>query len=464
MRLNLRHRLQLIKAAIGLFGNDTGKVYGMLAAIFPGKTGIPPARGVADFLKAYSTSPWLRAVVSKTADAVSAANWQVLAVRKPGGKAKLVKALQDCGYVNRKRILKSLRRAGELEVIEKHPALDFIHGGNDQMSGRAVRKLLSIDRDLVGEWFVIKERNIFGAPVGNWPMPPHWIASTPTPQHRFYRVSWAGWQGEIPDTEILWFRDHDPYNPYGRGTGMAYALTDELETDEFAAKHLKSFFWNRARPDFVVMPAGDEEWGNVEELQRKWVQEHQGFWRVFKPHFFQRRAEIKEIGQNFEQMQMVPLRQWERDATMQVYGVSPEVFGVIENSNRATIDAADYMVARYVAVPRLEEMRDFLQKFLAPDYDERMILDYESPVQEDKEFYLKVAQALPSSRNVDEWRELGGLEELEGGKGKIYPVNQSTFFVRDLEEKMELEPMGEEPPSPPGEEEPEEKPEEEEEG
>jgi len=35
--------------------------------------------------------------------------------------------------------------------------------------------------------------------------------------------------------------------PTGGGAGVAEALADELDTDEFAAKFTKSFFFNRAR-------------------------------------------------------------------------------------------------------------------------------------------------------------------------------------------------------------------------
>ncbi len=455
--MRLRHRWELMKLAVGLYSNPSSKqAYDLLTGLFPGKTGVPPARGVVDFLRAYSRCPWLRAVVAKTADTVAAANWQVMAVRAPGEKARLVRSLQDAGYANRKKLLKDYRKAGELDVIEKHPAMEFIHGGNQHMTGRAVRRINSIYRDLVGEWFVIKERNVFGAPVAQWPIPGNWIEDTPVPAHPFYRVSWAAWQGEIPETEIMWFRDHDPVNPYSRGTGIAYALADELETDEFTAKHIKSFFWNQARPDLLIMPAKDEdEWSDpsIEQAKARWMQEHQGFWRVFKPHWFNRRVQVEQISQTFESMQLVPLREYERNVFLQVYGFSPEALGIIENSNRATIDAASYMVQRYIALPRLEDMRGFYQKYLVAEYDNRIVIDYESPIDEDKEFALRVAEAMPSSRLLDEWRELGGLEELPGGKGKVYPVEAGIRFTRDLEEEPEqYEPTPPKEPAVPGEE------------
>jgi hypothetical protein len=71
---------------------------------------------------------------------------------------------------------------------------------------------------------------------------------------------------------------------------------------------------------------------------------------------------------------------------------------------------------KYCIVPRIERERCFLQERLVPEYDERLIIDYVSPVPEDKEFQLKVMAAQPTSFEKNEFRELAGFaphEELE---------------------------------------------------
>jgi hypothetical protein len=37
---------------------------------------------------------------------------------------------------------------------------------------------------------------------------------------------------------------------------------------------------------------------------------------------------------------------------MQVYGIPPEKLGIVENSNRSTIDSADYLFAKSILVPQ----------------------------------------------------------------------------------------------------------------
>jgi hypothetical protein len=136
------------------------------------------------------------------------------------------------------------------------------------------------------------------------------------------------------------------------------------------------------------------------------------------------------------------LRKHSRDTVIQTEGVPPELHGIIENSNRSTIDSADYLFSRWVLVPRLEFLRATMQERLVPDFDERLILDYCSPVQEDKEFNLKVATAAPWSTMVDEWRALREEESLPNDQGKVFMVpfglnpvplkETDTFVLPDL--------------------------------
>ena len=344
----------------------------------------------------------------------------------------------------RRAALAGLRDAGELMEISDHPLLDLLAGGNAYMTGLALRKLTALYLDLEGEAFWVKERSALGVPVGAWPVSPAWVMNTPTPTNRFFRVAFRGWHGSIPDTEMLWLVNHDPADPYRRGAGLGRALADELETDEYAARMTRQTFLNQARPDFIVFPKSPSTWNEPERLrlQQDWRAGHEGFWRAFKARFASRELGVYEFGEtSMRNLQMVQLREFERDLIRQVWGVPPVILGLIEpGQSRATAEVEDFIFARWVLEPRLEAFRATIQERLVPEYDERLILDYVSPVKEDRQHQLETMKAATWAPTVDEWRRLQGLEPLGGEAGGAHamPVLMTFGSLGEAETEARL--------------------------
>ena len=430
--LGQRIRYAIARKALGgeVIADKVGLVSGVL-----GKRGEPPAKTTADFLKAFSTHPWLHAVAWRIATAVAAVPWGVFAVQGGEGSSERwlrPRKLQTAGAPYRGRMMHKLHLAGDLVEFEEHPFLDLWTDANPWHTGVSMRRLWQLYLDLVGEAFGILERNEFGVPVRAWPVPAHWVRSTPTPTNPFYEVNFGAWVSMIPATEMLWLSQPNPTNPYGRGVGTAQSLGDELDTSEHLAKFQKAFFYNRARPD-VLVTAPELTPKQSDEFMAKWQREHRGFWKAFRPMIMSFDAKITPLTQSLQSMEITQLSDAKRDTVVQVFGVPPEVVGIIENSNRATIQGADHIFAKYVLEPRLEFLRSYFQERLGSEYDNRIIIDYESPVGEDKDFMLKVAEAAPWSRRVNEWRELQGLDPLapeEGGEH--FAVPHSVSFNETL--------------------------------
>ena len=431
-QLSFGNRLSVAaKALVGIFSDESARqAHGMLGGIFGSSEGDPPYRGAANLLESYSTMPWLRAVAQRVATSVASSSTQWRLYAPASGNRRDVSLIQRAAnHETRKQLIR--KAENDLVPVEDHILLDSLNKANSYMVGQSLFKVTQIHLDLVGESFWIKQRNNFGAPVEFWPVPPNWVQATPTPQKRSFRVSFKGWQGEIPDTEMLWMADIDPANPYGRGTGMARSLSDELETDEYAAKHTRQLFFNRARPDMIIWPKqqGPHDIGlqqdQVRRLEERWLDGHQGFWKAFKPFFVGREINVHEVNQSLQELQLVELRKHERDTIVQVFGIPPELLGILQNSNRATIESADYLFSRWVVAPRMEFLRSQLQERLLPEYDDRLVLDFVSPVAEDREHMLQASKAAPWALKVDEWRVLQGQEPLDDSAGQVHmmPMN-----------------------------------------
>lgn len=439
-QVGLVKRVQLAtKILTGLFTNPDAATaaYGLLSGVFPAGNGPMPERGTKEILEGYSSMPWLRAVEARISQAVASTQWTLYA--GTGKNNKPPKTIQRAMFLDRQRMIRRDIDHGTMRQIEEHVMLDALNQANDYLVGQELLLSTQIHLDLVGEAFWIKERNGLGVPSGFWPIPPHWVWRTPTPENPFYRVQFNAWHGEIPDTEIIWFRQPDPANPYGRGSGIARSLADELETDEFAARHTRMTFINRARPDFIVWPeetksdVGTLSPENATRLGERWRNEHQGFWNAAKPFFATRKIGVKELGMSFQDLQMVPLREFERNTIRQVFGIPPEMLGIIEpGAARATIETGEYIFEKHVIQPRREFLRMYLQERLVPEYDERLVIDFVSTIAQDATHRLEMAKAAPWSMKVDEWRELQGLEPLEGKKGQGFMVPTAMEPMKDI--------------------------------
>lgn len=412
--LSFWNRVQLAtKALVSPFDRETARqAHGLLGGIMATTRGSLPDRSTAELLHTFNTSPWVRACAGRVADALAAAQWKMYVAKKPNGRVRSdVRHVQKATAQERTHLIKGLSRTGELTEVPNHLFLDLMAEGNPYFTGRDVRWLASIWHDIAGDVFLIKERNVMGATSALWPVPPHWVAETPTPTQPFFRMARGAWQSSIPATEVLWMQNPNPVDPYGRGTGIGKAIDDEIALDEYSAKHSAAFFKNSARPDLIVMPKEGGQFSDADQarFQQFWNEQLQGFWRGFKPLFVKTPIEVKTLEQNFRNMQMKELRDQERDIIMQTWGIPPELFGIVTSSNRSTVDMAPYIFATYVLVPRLERMRDVFQYRLMPEYDQNIILDYVSPVPEDRVFKQTVMQGRPDAFYANEFRELAGL-------------------------------------------------------
>ncbi len=388
-----------------------------------------PRRGTLEMLHAYNQAPWMRAVVGRIARDVSTVPWRLFAQSdapsdslkwRPGvDKAVRNTSLAFANKGMRKKALDALRAEGKLREVTEHPLLNFLCKPNPKMTGMAARAVEQVWLEVKGEGFRMIAENEHGMPVGYVPVPPHWVTQLPTVEAPFYRVNMLGAQYQVPERNMLYLRHLDPANPFGRGTGVGEALGDEIETDEYAAKYIKAFFYNFAMPEVLVgVEAGSPE--QLKKLKAEWTQDHRGAGKRGIVRFLTGKMNVQRMDSSFKDQQLVQLRKFDHDFLRQTFGVPPEVLGVIENSNRSTIDAASYLYAHGVLVPRMEFQRVELQTWLVPRFDEGLILDYDDPTPENRQFSLEVAKSAPWAFSLNEWRGLAEHEPVPEFEG-VYP-------------------------------------------
>jgi HK97 family phage portal protein len=389
-----------------------------------------PRRAGAELLVDYSNLPWLRAVASRIAQSVAAVAWTVeVPVRTRGGKKEPFRskaAERDASTRER------MRKAGELQAVEDHALLDFLHAGNPKLDGASCIEVTQLSIELMGEAFWALVPDGEGTPTEYWPMPPSWVTRLPENGDDTYEMRIRGKTVRFPAERVVWFKSPDPVDPYGRGTGIAQALADELDTDEYAAEFVKTFFYNGAAVDAVVAIKGATE-TQVKEFRASWSAKFQGSRNGHRTAFTSADVDVKQLGQSFKDMSIVELRKTLRDTCIQVFGVPPEVLGIVENSNRATIDGSQLVFALYVLVPRLDRLRAVIQQRVAPLFDDRAVVSYVSPVPEDRTHQLNVMRAAPQAFSFAEWRELAGKKARPGDEDLVIQPPAYPSFPANAE-------------------------------
>ncbi len=431
MRFSERFSLAT-KAFAGLFSDSAAQTaaHGLVAQVFsPGSTGMISGRSQSqrELLGLYSESPLLRMVTHRIAESVSSATWRLYAAK--GKRERYVSAqIKTANSARRKDLIAKAARSDELTEVEAHPLLDLLCIGTPVLPGDLTLRISQVMFDIAGEVFYLIERNASGVPFRAWVLPPHWIHQTPTVDDPSFWVSLGNSPKRVPESEIVWLRDPDPVNPYGRGVGTARSLADELEADEAAAKHIRGSFAGGLRPDVLIMGSGLKK-EKREEYEHQWHSRLRTSYSKWLP-FYQNApngTQIHQLSQDFRSMQLQEVRQWERDLVMQTFGINPEILGHVTGSNRSTSFVAERNYRNSIVIPRLETFRRMVQFELVPEYQSprSLLVEYELDQLVDEEAQDQARIAAPWAATVNEHREAQGLEPLDGSAGDVHlvPIN-----------------------------------------
>jgi hypothetical protein len=442
-----------IKRGLSLIVGSSGK------ALWSGishSSSVTRRRDGEEWLEAFQESPWLAASVGLLARGVSSLDWKIVRTMDHG-RTSLRQDIQKGSPDYRRKTLALMKEAGDVDEMHDHPMLSLLRAPCSALTGRSSTWLGAVYDEVMGEAFFLIDRyprdqwmmrGVTGRPVPRslWPVPPNWVRRTPDQDRPTFDIQYGSLNMlDVPITEVLWKKRPDVKNPYGRGVGSVRCLADELNADESAARLMNYSFYNKNRPEMLVTLPGWEK-DSVKAFSNDWTAKNQGLANVSKTHFVNVDAKVQTFSQDFRSMQVEELRKFTRDTIRQVVGpIPPELLGILDSgSNRSTAEAAEFIFAKYVLSPRADDWRDFWTQALLPEFDSRACLEYESPVQEDKNFQLSAAGRFATVVRVNEQRKMAALPPLSKEEGgEHFLVAPGLSAVASL---MELVP--EDPPDP----------------
>lgn len=333
-----------------------------------------PDRASSDMPKYYGKSPRLDSV-------------RVLAQHCASVELKLY---------SKKDLRKNRKSAEPIEEHEIYDLLDNPCPTFPEIDGWTLRFLIFAYRSLTGEAGLLKVRAENGKKIiALLPIPKAWIVETPTVNRHTFQITPYGSTGgvvlNVAQDDFVWFKDVDLSDPYGRGRGMAESIADEIETDEYASKYQKNFFFNDATPPFVITGFQGGQ-AQADEVKKKFMQKISGFLHAREPAVLTGSQDVKTLGIAPKELDMVESRKFLRDECLQHFQIPPEIMGIIENSNRSTIDASYYLMQKNIIKPNLEWFERVLNRQLLREFDSDLVCKHDLIIDEDEQLQLQIYQ------------------------------------------------------------------------
>ena len=326
----------------------------------------------------------------------------------------------------------------ELYQLLENPCPTF-----PEIDGWTLRYLTFVYKYLTGEcgWLKVRDGNKI---IALLPVPKMWILKTPTIGDHTFEVTPYGELGgvtlRVDAKDFIWFKDVDVSDPYGRGKGRAESVADEIEADEYASKYQKNFFFNDATPPYIVTGfQGNQDGAN--QIKKSLMQKVSGFLHAREPAVLTGNMDVKTVGINPKELDMVESRKFLRDECLQHFQIPPEIMGIIENSNRATIDSSFYLFAKNVVKPELEWFERILNRQLCPEYDADLVCKHNFEIAEDEELKLRIYQfgVQQGAITVEQYCEAFGINPSVDEGHYILPMGSSRVSAHDID-TIDIEP------------------------
>ena len=381
-----------------------------------------PIMSQREVAKAFSTSPFLHLCVDKIAKSVASNEWKLYKTQKNGNK----------------------------NLIQRHRVLDLIKNPNPFMTKFDMFYTIQGQLDLSGNAYIMYERDSKGNIINLFPIIQDMLVEYPSSVNGFsYKIQLNNSVFKVPCTEIIHFKEIDLNKPYGNGVSTASTLSDNVSTENYSSTRLKSFFYNDSQPNGII-GIDDMDDDSLLAFKERWLSEGQGFFNSYKMKFLNT-TNIKYIPtqSNFTDSKILEVTKLQQETIRIAYGISPEVLGIVESSNRATAMTAKELFMTEVVEPRLIKIRDLLNITLLKEYESDLALDFSKKSDTTSDRMLELVKIMPEAFTLNEVRELAGLEvvnsfiEVYGGDKiedtpKIKNISKNKDKPKNEEDNLQV--------------------------
>jgi len=335
---------------------------------------------------------------------------------------------------------------GEMEPVESHVMLDLLFRVNAFQSHREFLKLHQIYKETAGESFWFLERGTNNPKPTDeikemWQLRPDLVDIVPDKDNFIKGYVYRAGAGQVLrflPHEVIHFKYPNPTDPY-RGLSPLGAAALAVDTDTFASKWNRNFYFNSARPDAVIEAAEELSDEQFKRLQTEWDSAIGGLDNAHRTRLLEKGLKYKIVNPSQKDMDFFNQRKMSRDEIMGVWRVPKSKVGITDDVNRANAEETSKVFTKDVIKPKMQDLVDTLNEFLVPFFGDNLILDFEDPVADDRE---KTIEEYKAGHNkwltINEIRQAEGMEPMDGGDVlyqaiNLFPVGESGT---DSEQRM----------------------------
>jgi len=317
--------------------------------------------------------------------------------------------------------------------VKDHEILDLLAKPNKFMTGFELFKGISIDLDLMGNSYIYKAKGEKGEKEKGktlelWPLRPDWVKIIPDDKKIIggyeYRVP-GGEMKKYEFEEVIHIKEVNPKSAF-YGLPTVKPALEIIKSLVYATRWNMNFFYNSARPDFLLFSEFKMKKEDKEELKEMWQSQFGG---LEKSHRFGilhgKETRIEKLTQTMKDMDFDKLTKSSTDQILAAFGVPKSIIGMM-GMNRAEAEAQIYTFLSETVEPRYKMINEKLNEFLVSEFSEteNLYLDYVDPTPENREAITKEYEmALKNNWMViNEVRDKEGLPPLDGGWDFYLPV------------------------------------------
>lgn len=305
----------------------------------------------------------------------------------------------------------------ELEEITEHPFLELMQNVNPHFNKFELKSLTSIFLDITGNayWWVIRDN--LGVPRLIWNLPAQWIKIIPNKNNFIdgFVMTVPGKGEKIPfDAEdIIHFKFPSVFDVH-YGCPPMYGAAYDIDLNKQFKTFGINYLLNNAQPSGVLVADDALNKEQRDRLQLAWKMRHQGTNNAGKIAILEAGLKYQKIGSGIGEMKFDGVNKGIRDGILAAFGVPASKLGLVEDVNRANADANDYTYQKETISPRLSLIEEKLNEKMMPWYDPALVVKFDNPVPEDKEFRLKqkAEHIKMGYAAIDEERQEDGLDPL----------------------------------------------------